>query len=182
MNINTSLDKILAEYQVSFSNKVYNTQEQDSDILMQVYGITSALKQENSQYWGRELGSIWEKLIIEICKNHPKYKEKQKIGNDNPYDLIVGEYAIDAKYRIGSGDAGTLKKFKQYGLLLTEMGYTPVILLLREDSLSAALTACSNGGWTVYQGDETFDFISNLTNFNLKNYLMANKHQFLLNR
>lgn len=182
MNINISLNKILAEYQFSFSNKVYNAQEPDSDILMQVYGITSALKQENSQYWGRELGSIWEKLIIEICKNHPEYKEKQKIGNDNPYDLIVGKYAIDTKYRIGSGDAGTLKKFKQYGLLLTEMGYTPIILLLRADSLPAALTACRSGGWIVFQGDESFNFVSKLTNFNLKNYLITNKHQFLLSR
>ena len=36
-------------------------------------------------------------------------------GADELCDLIAGKDAINTKYRIGSGDSGTLKKFKQYG-------------------------------------------------------------------
>jgi hypothetical protein len=38
-----------------------------------------------------------------------------KEGSDEFCDLVVGNDAIDTKYRIGSGDSGTLKKFRQYG-------------------------------------------------------------------
>lgn len=64
----------------------------------------------------------------------------------------MGNLAIDTKYRIGSGDSGTLKKFKAYGPTLEEKGFTPVLLIVREDNLGAAITACNAGGWTVTTG------------------------------
>ena len=80
---------------------------------MRTFGITQLIKNENKQYWGRELGMCWQLIVTELCKtNCPNFKPAIKLGADEPCDLVLGEYAIDTKYRIGSGDSGTLKKFK----------------------------------------------------------------------
>ena len=55
-----------------------------------------------------------------------------RFGADEPYDLTVGSQAIDAKYRIGSGDSGFNKKCKSNASLLKNEGYEPVLLILRE--------------------------------------------------
>jgi len=174
-----SLDSILQNYQQSFKDKVHNEENDDHDVLMDAFNITPELKRQNRQYWGRELGKMWERLVVETCKDQPTFQPAEKNDDDEePYDLILDGYAIDAKYRIGSGDSGTLKKFKQYGAKLTEQGYTPLILLLREDNLSAAITACNTGGWTILMGDQSFDFIKNKTGKDLKKYLQDNKGKF----
>jgi hypothetical protein len=68
-----------------------------------------------------------------------------------------------------------LKKFKSYGKLLKERGYRPVLLIVREDNLAAAITACTTGGWTVLQGQATFDYIKQLSGFDLLAWLEACK-------
>ncbi len=95
---------------------------------------------------------------------------------------VVCKQAIDTKYRIGSGDSGTLKKFKAYARLLAGKGYEPVLLIVREDNLPAAIKACSSAGWTVLKGEETFDYIYDLTAFNLKKYLLAKAKAYAVNR
>lgn len=62
------LDQILAAYQKGFSEKVYSEENDDHDLLMGVYGITPQLKRENRQYWGRELGMCWQRLVVEVCR------------------------------------------------------------------------------------------------------------------
>ena len=176
----SKLIKIITAYQKSFSNKVYTDDDNEYDLLMQLYGITPEIKKENKQYWGRELGMLFELLCTEIFSHTTGYKPKERIGNDAPYDFILNDMAIDTKYRIGSGDAGTLKKFKAYAKELKAMGYTPVILLLRTDNLNAAITACKNGGWTIYMGDDCFKFIKEKTGFDLKSFLIVRKNQFLI--
>lgn len=166
--IESVLKGILKQYQNSFSNKIYVEENDDHDPLMDVFGITPSLKRENRQYWGRELGMCWERLVTEVFRaNCPDYQPALKVGNDQLCDCIVGTDAIDTKYRIGSGDAGTLKKFKQYGKLLSEKGFRPVLLIVREDNLSAAITACHNGGWNVLQGEKSFAYISEKSGFDL---------------
>jgi hypothetical protein len=51
-DINNQLESIFKRYQQSFNNKVYDENSHDIDILMSIFGITPALKQENRQYWG----------------------------------------------------------------------------------------------------------------------------------
>lgn len=106
------------------------------------------------------------------------------IGGDEPCACCVGKDAIDTKYRIGSGDSGTLKKFKSYGKLLKERGYRPVLLMVREDNLAAAMTACATGGWTVLQGQATFDYIKELSDFDLRAWLESckNSGEFFIHR
>jgi hypothetical protein len=178
----SNLDAILKQYQSSFTAKVYSDENDEHDILMDAYGITPQLKRENRQYWGRELGKCWESLVIEACKNVESFQPALKIGGDEPCDLRVGKYAIDTKYRVGSGDSGTLKKFRQYGNLLKEHGYEPVFLFLRSDNLPAAMTACQNGGWTIYIGKQSFDFISQISGFDLEGYLIRKAQDFPVNR
>lgn len=170
--IENSLNGILGQYHQSFTDKIYSEENNEVDLLMDVFAITPELKRENRQYWGRELGMCWQRMIVELCQQScENFSPALRFGDDEPCDLIVGNQAIDTKYRIGSGDSGTLKKFKAYAPLLKSKGYDPVLLIVREDNLTAAITACRLGGWKVLTGDTTFNFIENMTGFNLKEYL-----------
>ncbi|MBI3530117.1 MAG: restriction endonuclease [Betaproteobacteria bacterium] len=177
--LQSALDEILSAYQKGFSEKVYSDENDDHDLLMDVYGITPLLKRENRQYWGRELGMCWQRLVVEICRQTRKdFGPALRLGADEPCDLTVGNLAIDTKYRIGSGDSGTLKKFKAYGPILEEKGFKPVLLIVREDNLGAAITACNTGGWTVTTGQKTFDYLLELTGFDVKAFLHERAQAF----
>ena len=152
---------------------------------MDVFGITPDRKRENRQYWGRELGMCWQLLVTNVLSHFCRgYAPAIKVGDDEPCDCCVGKDAIDTKYRIGSGDSGTLKKFKSYGKLLKERGHRPVLLIVREDNLAAALTACGTGGWTVLQGQATFDYVKEMSGFDLLAWLKGCKasKEFFINR
>jgi hypothetical protein len=150
---------------------------------MDVFGISPEVKRENRQYWGRELGMCWQLLIVELCRNTRKdFGRAIRIGADEPCDLTVGKLAIDTKYRFGSGDAGTQKKFKAYGPLLRKQGYEPLMLILRTDSLKSAIGACQVGGWKVLEGDQTLNFIHELTGFDIKAYLIRKAGGFAVRR
>ena len=131
------------------------------------------MKRENRQYWGRELGMMWQLLVIAVVKEHcpQEYKPALKFGSDEPCDLILGNDAIDTKYRVGSGDSGTLKKFKQYGKLLHRNGYRPVFLIVRKDNLPAAITACIKGGWTIYSGNDALIYLQDKTGVSMRELL-----------
>jgi hypothetical protein len=181
--LNMIIRGILQAYHNSFSEKVYTEENNDHDILMDTFGISPELKRENRQYWGRELGMAWQLIVTSIFRhNHPNFGEPLRFGLDEPCDLVAGDDAIDTKYRIGSGDSGTLKKFKQYGDLLINRGYRPVLLIVREDNLSAAITACRNGGWTVLTGQDTFNYIKNQTNVDIVELLCSFNNEFNISR
>ena len=173
------LEQILAGYQKSFTGKIYAEQNEEHDILMDVFGISPIIKKENRQYWGRELGMCWQLLVTETCKTYcSSFQPAFKVGSDEPCDLIVDGYAIDTKYRIGSGDSGTLKKFKNNGPLLRTYNYEPVFLILRQDNLPAAITACQVGTWKVYTGEDSFEFIKTISGFDLKSFLIEKVGEF----
>ena len=177
--LENSLNSILGQYHQSFTDKIYSEENNEADLLMGIFAITPELKRENRQYWGRELGMCWQRMVVELCKQTCKnFSPALRFGVDEPCDLIVGTQAIDTKYRIGSGDSGTLKKFKAYAPLLQSKGYEPVLLIVREDNLPAAITACRLGGWKVLTGDPTFEFIENLTGFDLKHYLQTKAAEY----
>lgn len=184
-NIENKLDSILSKYSSSFKEKCYKEESEETDVLMEAFGITQELKKENKQYWGRELGMCWQLIVTEIFRNFSdKFKPAIKYGDDEPADFFVDKDAVDTKYRVGSGDSGTLKKFKQYGQMLKQEGYNPVFLFLRTDNLPAALTACNVGGWQIYAGDGSFEYILKHTGFDLKKYLIEakQKNKCIINR
>ncbi len=165
--------------------KAYVDDYDSTDILMETFGITQDLKRENKQFWGRQLGMCWQLLVVELCKSTcPDYGDALRFGGDEPCDLVVGADAIDTKYRVGSGDSGTLKKFKQYGKLLQDEGYRPVFLFVREDNLPAAMTACKVGGWSIYTGKSTFGYLREKTEFDLFGWLRHHRDSgtFLIKR
>jgi hypothetical protein len=173
------LEQILAGYQKSFTEKIYAEENEEHAILMDVFCLSPIIKKENRQYWGRELGMCWQLLVTETCKTYcSRFQPALKVESDEPCDLIVDGYAIDTKYRIGSGDSGTLKKFKSYGELLRNLNYEPVFLILRKDNLPAAITACKLGTWKVYTGDDSFEFIQTISGFDLKSFLIGKVGEF----
>jgi hypothetical protein len=178
------LERVLRAHQAAFRDKEFTDAESDSDPLMDVFGITPSLKAANRQYWGRELGMCWQRLCVAVCSTYCKERyspPKKEYGGDEPYDLQVDKLAIDTKYRIGSGDAGTLKKFKTNGQLLRDEGLTPTMFILRSDNLAAAITACRTGGWDVRIGGETFSLLSSLTGgFDLEAWLIDRRGKFPL--
>ena len=178
------VNTLLKQYSDSFSAKIYNEENNEYDPIMNIFNIHPDLKRENRQYWGRELGKFWERLVVAIFKNtRPDlFKPAQQFGRDEPFDLIVGKYAIDTKYRVGSGDSGTLKKFKQYGQLITDLGYEPVFLMVRDDNLPAAMTAIHQGGWTVYTGEDSFNFISKICGLNMHQLLKSFGDDYFIDR
>ncbi|TAE59672.1 MAG: restriction endonuclease [Nostocales cyanobacterium] len=181
-NLQTELSTILSQYQNSFINKVYADENNESDILMNVFSLTAETKRENRQYWGRELGMCWQLIVTKICQyTCTNFHPALKVDGDEPCDLIVGKYAIDTKYRIGSGDSGTLKKFREYGNLLTTMGYTPILLILRNDNLPAAINACKSGNWQVLTGQESMDFIHQISGIDVKSFLESNAGKYQVN-
>lgn len=177
-----NLDDVLEKYQQSFVDKVYSVENDDHDLLMDVFSISPTLKRENRQYWGRELGMCWQLLVIEACKSVRTFKPALRLAADEPCDLIVDSYAIDTKYRLGSGDSGTLKKFKSYGPMLRDHGYEPVLLLLRQDNLPAAIQACNVGTWRVLTGQDSFDFIFEISGFDMAAYLTERAGAFPVSR
>lgn len=166
------IEPLLQRYFESFQSKTYSVENNEYDILMNIFGITPELKRQNRQYWGRELGMLWQLIVTSLCQRYcADFAGALRVESDEPCDLIIGRDAIDTKYRIGSGDSGTLKKFKQYGNLLIEKGYRPVFLILREDNLPAAITACNSGNWTVLIGSQAFDYLEQKTGVNVYKWL-----------
>ena len=178
-SLQSSLEGILSKYSRSFGIKMFNDEYQEEDELMLVFGLTQSMKAENKQYWGRELGMCWQLLITEIFKHSCNdFRGPIREGSDEICDLVAGSDAIDTKYRIGSGDSGTLKKFKAYGHKLRAMGFRPVLLILRTDNLPAAITACNTGGWEVISGENTYKYIYDKTKFDLHSWLHDRKDTY----
>lgn len=183
-SLNLELNETLSKYSETFSSKIYSDENNDHDILMDTFNISPSIKRENRQYWGRELGMCWQLLVNKVFEINANdlYAPALKINKDEPCDLIYDDYAIDTKYRIGSGDSGTLKKFKSYGQLLIQKNYKPLLLILREDNLPSAIKACYIGNWDVRMGQEAFDFIYDKTNFDLYQYLKNTNNTHFIDR
>lgn len=169
------IEPIIDRYYASFSQKTYHAENNDSDFLMDLYGITPELKRQNRQYWGRELGMLWQLIVCAIAEAHcgSDYQPALRVGDDEPCDLFIGNDAIDTKYRVGSGDSGTLKKFKQYGQLLSERGYRPVFLMVRDDNLPAAITAAERGGWVICSGRNAIEYLKERTGVDVKQLIAS---------
>lgn len=177
--LDQALTAILEQYGKSFSQKEFSEESSELDVLMLAFNLTQEIKAENKQYWGRELGMCWQRLVVELCRQTAeRFSPPTREGADEMCDLYLGTDAIDTKYRIGSGDSGTLKKFKQYGERLLKSGYKPILLILRDDNLPAAIAACIGGGWTVLTDDESFEYIRQATDFDLRHWLESQQGRF----
>jgi len=124
---------------------------------------------------------IWQLIVVKLAQqNCSDFKSPLKRGKDELCDLIIGQDAIDTKYRIGSGDSGTLKKFKEYGESLKKEKMTPILLILREDNLNSAITACKSGGWKILSGKKAFQYLLEKTNVDVFKLLRKFKGRYIL--
>ena len=175
-NFEENLLSIIQKYTENFNCKSFSEESEEIDVLMEAFGITQDLKKKNKQYWGRQLGMCWQLLVTEVFRNYCEdFRPAKKYDDDEPADFFVGKEAFDTKYRVGSGDSGTLKKFKKYGEMLSGEQLKPVILILRTDNLHSAISAFKVGGWEIYTGDSSFNYIKNKTGFDLKEWLITLK-------
>ena len=67
-SLEVALDAILNQYSHSFAGKVFGEESDEEDDLMLVFGLTQVVKAANKQYWGRELGMCWQRLVQELCR------------------------------------------------------------------------------------------------------------------
>ncbi len=183
VSLQTDLRQILVQYADSFSAKSYGEENDDYDVLMNVFGITPELKRENRQYWGRELGMCWQRLVDSVFRSRAaNYAPGILTGRrerETMCDFCLGKKAIDTKYRIGSGDSRFQKEIKEYGPQLIAKGLEPYLLILRSDNLHAAIRAAERGNWKILTDDKTFAFIKHHTGFDLHGFLhrAARKHE-----
>jgi hypothetical protein len=159
LNTEQSIIDILNQYRIKFKDKIHTSPIYSSDILLEHFNITANQIRQNKQYWNRELGMCWQKLIIELLKDKSDYQPAIRINRKELCDLVLNKDAIDTKYRLGSGDSGTINKLKDYAQLLLNMGYRPVLLILREDNLKSTISACEKGGWHTIVGNKALKYI-----------------------
>lgn len=177
--LSRSLEQILERYQTAFAAKTPPEESPEEDDVMLVFGLTQSIKARNKQYWGHELGMCWQRLVTKLFRQtRQDVGAALRSGGDELCDLVVGSDAIDTKYRIGSGDSGTLKKFRRNGEQLSAQGYTPILLIVRNDNLPAALTACTAGTWVVLTGEQSYAYIYQQTRFDLRGWLRTRTRQF----
>lgn len=182
------LDIEIEKYSKSFIEKRKEKKKVTDlhDPLMDVFGITSSEKAAQAQYWGRELGMLWEKIVTESFKNSSKVTgfsghlvvPDKRGTTDEPCDLVANGFAIDTKYRIGSGDSKFIKQFKENHNLLVDKSYKPVLLILRDDNLNSPINSAKKAGWSVMTNQQSFDFIFEQTGFDLKKFLDQRKKVF----
>jgi hypothetical protein len=80
-----NLHKVLTQYQTSLTGKVYEHENDEHDLLMDIFSLTPEMKRENRQYWGRELGMCWQLLVIEICRHLcDDFQPALRFGSDEP--------------------------------------------------------------------------------------------------
>ncbi|MDI9335413.1 MAG: hypothetical protein QM520_00045 [Gammaproteobacteria bacterium] len=95
-DIDKNLSDILKKYQGNFSDKVYEDDDDSTDVLMEIFGITQELERENKQFWGRQLGMCWQLLVVELCKNTCSYfSGALRLGGNELCYLVLGTDAID---------------------------------------------------------------------------------------
>lgn len=179
--------KSLNHYSKEFKKKRQQTGSlsKEHDLLMDVFNITPEEKQRNAQFWGRELGMLWQNIVKSVCKNsNVQYSGPITVTDpdgksDEPCDLTVNDYAIDTKYRIGSGDSKFSKKFRpNFKILREQYKLTPVLLILRDDNLPSPIHRAEKEGWIVKTGNDSFNFLKELTNYDLKEFLKRNSGKY----
>jgi hypothetical protein len=62
------LSVVIERYRASFAEKIYSEENNDHDVIMDLFGITPLVKRENRQYWERELGMCWQLIVCALCK------------------------------------------------------------------------------------------------------------------
>lgn len=177
--ITQKLDAIMAHSRERALDKHFAADDATTDLLMEAYALDPKTRHQHMQFWGQRLGLCWEGLVDTVFSTlrPDAHGDRIHYGRGELCDMVFGDDAIDTKYRIGSGDGATIRKFCRYGDMLREDGYRPVMLILRTDSLDQSIHRCAHH-WEIYQGDAAFDYIHEHTDYDLRTYLHLRKGHF----
>jgi hypothetical protein len=176
--VDDRLGEILDAQRRSFEAKVHRPRERGSDLLMEAFGISPVQLQSHSQYWSRQLGMCFERLVRAACEHRSECRLPLRTGGREPWDLEFGQEAWELKYRLGSGDAGTLSRLADNAGLARERGLAPVLLILRSDSLRAATARAAAGGWEVVCGERALAHVRRRSGFDLHAWLAEQAGRF----
>lgn len=176
-----SLDLVLKDHYHSFTKKVVSEESEKADDIMLVFGLNKSIKSENKQYWNKQLSRCWQLLVLESChRNLAEFQGPLVEQNEQLCDLVIGNDAIETRYRIGSLGVVNIKKLKNNAAKLENMGLRPVLLILRDDNLPQAITACNYNGWTTISGKDAYTYIHKLSGFDLKSWLQTRRNLYRL--
>jgi hypothetical protein len=166
------LDGALGRYHETFTDRMPEEQDAVSDALMDFFRLTPEIKNRERQFYGRHLGAAWEEIAGKILHAHDPSTEFPRPGTeDTPCDIVYRGFAIDTKYRIGSGDSGTMRKLAGNASTLARRGFVPLLLIFRNDSLKPSISAARTGGWTICEGEAAVSFIRTHTGYDLLDFL-----------
>ena len=154
---------IASEYRTFFTKSPPILEVPYIDPLMKAVGIEDLSDyQLRRQYYSRHLGAMWERLVRHACGGG----QHVYAGEDTRLelaDVIMGEWAIECKYRVGSGEPTFGRRLANKGIKLQERGYRPVLLVARSDSLPILSAIAAKGNWLLLQGAESFRWIEEQT-------------------
>lgn len=170
-DLSAQLSPTIAKYTALFTRQVYNEEPFQSDILLEAFHLSPVVIRQHKQYWHRHLGACWERLVKSVFSSHVSYQGTIRLKNKSPCDFTFDKIAVDTKYRLGSGDSGTMGKLSRNAQWLKSMGFEPMMLILREDNLPQAIARMQGAGWAVLCADASFKFIARHGDFDLKAYL-----------
>lgn len=86
-SLDSLLEQILNQYQQDFAERTSPEESTEEDDLMLAFGLTQTIKTTNKQYWGRQLGKCWERLVETLCQQTCEQYQK---AHGTHYDLAVG--------------------------------------------------------------------------------------------
>lgn len=86
------------------------------------------------------------------------------------------KYAIQFKWRFRSNDAKTVRQIANSAKILKELGYKPIMLIRKpyEKNLDTPLTRFEKAGWELKCGEESVEFIENISDFEFKDWVDKN--------
>ena len=97
-------------------------------------------------------------------------------GLEEDWSLSTGiGFEVRSCYQIG--DSKRIQADEGMALALREQGVAPVMLIFCETSLTSPVKRLSKN-WTLCQGRETFQFVQELTDFDLAGFLETNAADF----
>lgn len=131
---------------------------------MELLGVTNEMKKRHPQRCGKLLGETWQKVVTAYLDIYSPsgIGDAVRFDTRRPTDVVVDSVAIDTKYRFGSGDNNTITHLVETSRSLRALGYRPVMIILRDDSLRGALNRFRLAGWEVAEANNAFDVLADL--------------------
>jgi hypothetical protein len=161
-NLITSIHRKLGDlYEEIILELLHNKYQFDKEYLKFALNIKIDGKTQKRTTDGR--------LELDDIKNPNLRKEVQ--------DLIKGDYkglAMEVRSCYQIGDSKRIQADVHMSDALKHLNIEPKLVIMCNTSLVSPVKRLKNH-WTVYQGKESFDFIHQLTDFNLYQYLMDNQ-------